>query len=541
MKKVLAMLLCAVLLIAALPGNALAVTQDLSEQDAVKQEVRRIYTKCLTSAGKTSFAGFCGLMTSHQLWHLGINENLGATVDGNKQFDMYANAGVTSGGYHITAYPSPEFTLDQALATITRNGTKDAENILVGFQATNTEAGSVYGHALVIHTILDGIVYYVENFPTSLAGAEGNVIAVTIEDFVKFYSDWTVLDGVIHFGNLQYSDSCQSFGTDLFVRTRFESTLRSEPCLLTENECVRLRSLMAGELLHATAVYKNTRGELYYRISDGVCTGYVAANAVSVVQLNNEALTLEDISIPEAMVQGDKASVSGKILAQSSGIGSMRLAVTDQKKRVVLEGQLDVVGCSCELEQMSEQLDFSQLETGEYTVSVYATAECVCVRGTGLVTQYSEQLLHTQSLAVGDGAQSRRAAPKQEEKPADGWFLKDGVWHCYRNQKPCTGWVTYLGVDYYLNKDGSVTTGWAEIDGWQRYFSATGAMCSGWVTTDKGIHYWLPDGTEAYGWQEIDGKLYCFDEAGLLITEGTLENGGITYKIQPDGSATPEE
>lgn len=539
MKRALAMLICVMLLLTAIPGSVFAEDLGLSRQAAVIQEVRRIYTKCLETAQLESFAGYCGLMTSHQLWHLGINRDLGGTYNGNQQFDAYANSGSTSGGYHITAYPAQEYTLDQALAAITRNGTRDADNILVGFESTNTEAGSVYGHALVIHTIMDGVVYYVENYYTSLAGEEGNVIACSIDQFVKFYEDWTVLDGVIHFGDRRYSDSCQSFATDLFVRTRFGSTLRSEPCLVGENECERLRTIATGEMLHATAVYMNTRGELYYRIDEGRYSGYVAANAVSISRLNGEAMALKNAELPAALTPGQKIEIAGTVVAENSGISNMAAVITDGSGQVVREARMDTVGCTCDLDKLNAQLE--ALEEGSYTLEIYATAACVSVKGTGLVTLYSEQKLLRQDLTVGEGVQQRRTAEPEIRQERDGWFIEDGIWHYYKYGKPCTGWVTYLGVDYYLNKDGSVTTGWAEIDGWNRYFTATGAMCTGWLTADDGVHYWLPDGTEAEGLQEIKGKLYYFTEECVLATEGTVTVDDVTYTIQKDGTVIVKE
>lgn len=537
MKRFIATFLCIVLLLGALPVSGFAV--GLSRQEAVKQEVSRIYTKCLETAGKESFAGLCGLMTSHQLWHLGVNRTLGGTYNGNQQFDAYKDASMTSGGYHITAYPAEMYTLDQALATITRNGTKDADKILVGFSSTNTEAGSVYGHALVIHTIMDGIVYYVENYYTSLAGKEGNVIACTIDQFVRFYEDWTVLEGVIHFGDRRYSDSCQSFGTDLYLRTRFGSTLRSQPSLVGQNECERLRTMAAGELLHATAVYMNTKGDLYYYIDEGMYSGFVAANAVSICRLNGEALTAKNIAVPETVQPGKDADIKGSAAASDSGISAMAAVLTNEKGETVMEARMDTTGCTCDFAMLNEQLDLSVLEEGSYTVSLYATAACVSAKGAGLVTLYDEQLLSESVLTVGEGApRGRTAAPEQEEETRDGWFVEEGVWYYYKGGKPCRGWVTYLGVEYYLNDDGSVTTGWAEIDGFRRFFSTTGAVCTGWLTSSDGVHYWLTDGTEAVGMQRIAGKTYFFTQEGILLTEGTVEQDGVTYKISSNGVAT---
>ncbi len=538
MKKLLTLLLSLVLLLSVLPVASFAATDDLSEDQAIRREVRRIYSKCLDSAGKTSFYGYCGQMTSMQLYHLGITDGGDGSFDGNQQFDYYSASPVTTGGYRTTSYSAKEYTLEEALNAITRNGTRNASNILIGFEATNTEAGSVYGHALVIHRIVNGTIYYVENYATSLAGPEGNVIACSISQFVEFYKDWTVFDGAVHFGTKDYSAGCQSFGTDLYLRTRFSSTLRSEPCLLTENDCTRLRTLASGELLHATAVYRNTRGEWYYRIDDGGRIGFVAANAVSVVQIAPQALQVEDLWLPVVAEAGKKIDLTGNVYAENCDISALRLAVTNASGRVLRETALEVSDTSFDLQQFSEQMRISGLEDGWYTLTLYGTAACVAVRGAGLEVRSCEIALYSQKMAFGKVSRMEDVQLQQTEAAPEGWFPRDGKWYCYRDGAPVTGWETWLGVSYYLDENGAVTTGWAEIDGQMRYFSPTGALCREWVTTEQGTHYWYRNGNLARGWQTIAGKLYCFDENGILQTDCTLDYQNATYTIDKSGVAT---
>ena len=227
MKRLIALTVCIALLMAVLPGATGAVGEPTSE--SIKQEVQRVYQRCLALSGKESFVGYCGLMTSMQLWQLGVNDSHTGTGNGNTQFDHYANMRRTTGGCYVSAYPAEQFTLGQALNHITRNGKRNVEKILVGFESTNTEAGTQYGHACVIHRITDGKVYFVENFDTTVGGKEGTAICLTINEFVNFYAGWTVLEGVVYFEDSRFYNGCEYFGTDLYVRTRFESTLRSQP------------------------------------------------------------------------------------------------------------------------------------------------------------------------------------------------------------------------------------------------------------------------------------------------------------------------
>ena len=541
MKRLIALVLTLVLLMAALPGAASAAK--MSRDEAMRQQVKAIYDRCLELAEVESFEGLCGLLTSMQLWQMGINDHLAATCDGNQQFDAYAGVRVTSGGYHVIPYPATDFTLEQALNLITKNGTVDAKNILVGFEATSTDLGGTYGHACVIHAIINGNVYFVENYNTFFGGPEGTVNVCTIKEFANLYADWTVFDGVIHFGDSLYADSCQQFPTDVFVRTRFVSTLRSEPCLLSEKECIRLRTLAAGELLHATALLVNDRKELYYRVEEGGREAYVAANAVSLNRVNPEALLTEELEIPTTLKVDGKLTLKGIVRGETCGISALELVITDAEGNVLHEAKQEVKGTSYDLEKLNKELSKLKLEEKGYILSVYATASHAIARGTKQATKEDRQLVYTGELSVGNAPKARLAPEPEAQKPRNGWFYENGTWYYYRAQKPVSGWLTYLGVDYYLNKDGSVTTGWAEIDGWQRYFTETGAMCTGWLTLREGTRCWLDDGTEAWGLQEIDGKLYYFDDDFLLVTYGTVTVDGVTYEIQEDGTAleVPEE
>lgn len=408
MKKVL-IFLCVLLMLVTSVGTAVADETEVKPNSTLVREANQLYKQCLSASGRESFQGFCGLMTSYQLWKLGINDEL-LIYDGNKQYDAYKNMTQTTGGFDVQAYGADKYTLETALNAITANGKKSVRNILVGFQWTSTEAGATYGHACIVNAIDDGVVYFTESFDYAMGRLEGQVITCTMDEFVNFFDGWTTFEGVIYFGQKQYASSCSHSPINTYLQLRFESNLRSQPCLIGENDCQRVRTLAAGEILRATAVYESGDGDLFYQIEEADFVGYVSANAV--FQL-------------------------------------------------------------------------------------------------------------------------------KPETTREGWFLENGTWYCYQSGAPCTGWVTRIGVRYYLKADGSVTTGWAEIDGATRYFSATGALCRGWITTWEGTCYQTVDGVMAKGLQQLDGSTYFFGEDGFLLTGGTVTWEGITYSVGLDGTVTP--
>ena len=275
--------------------------------------------------------------------------------------------------------------------------------MLVGFQWTNTEAGARYGHAVIINAILDGTVYFVESFNYafgSLACKEGKTLTCSIDDFVDYFNSWTRFEGIIYFGEKQYSDACQLYGTNIFLRTRFQSTLRSQPCLVGESGCRVLRELAPGEILHATAVCKNTQGELFYRITDGETFGYVSANAVIFHETNSEDITLAEGDVPASVVSGQPTKISGKITSDYAEVAQIGITVTDAAGETVLSTQLDTEGTAVALDKLNETLDLESLPEGSYQVSVWATGNNVLVKNVGFTAQSITVTLLEQTLVV---------------------------------------------------------------------------------------------------------------------------------------------
>ena len=183
-----------------------------------------------------------------------------------------------------------------------------------------------------------------------------------------------------------------------------------------------------------------------------------------------------------------------------------------------------------------EDLEFKihKLEEGSYTCRIQADSVIYAYAGEKIVKQVDTQLLWEQSFCVAKEEKKETASaepvvaevtPVQEQptEPAaaeepvkNGWYYENQTWYCYKQGVPCAGWVRSAGVDYYLKEDGSVTTGWAVVDGRQRLFTATGAVYSGWLKNQDGVRYLDECGVPVYGWQWIDGAYCRFDEKGFL-------------------------
>lgn len=533
MKKVLAFILCICMFFGAVAAPVSAA--EVTKEKQLTEDAKKLYRRCLRTAGRSSFRGYCGLMTSHQMYNLKINTWC-ITNDGNRQFDYYKDLEITNGGYYISSYAATDYSLEEALNAITHGGMQDAYNILVGFQKTTTEAGRRYGHAVFINGILDGTVYFVESYDTSLDRyyREGTVITCSIAEFAAYYTGWTTYEGLIWFGTAQYSDSCQQYSTNVVLQARFESTLRSQPSLIGENDCVRLRTIAPGERLYATGILVDEQEDMYYCIQENGRTGYVAVSALCPVQVNGEDLVLQQAAIPTAIEAGAAVSLEGAVAAERGYVDNLELVITDSTGTRIHSQWCDATGYSWDLGSLNGGLGQVKLEPGTYRLELYAECTQPVAVGQEIGACNARVKLTEQALQVGGGTEALPETAATE----DGWVCKDGTWYCYENGAACTGWVKRCGVEYYLNENGAVTTGWAEVDGARRYFSETGAMCTGWLTLDGVTTYRLGDGTAAVGWQNVGTGLYCFAEDGSLITGGERANGDTVYVLAQDGRAT---
>lgn len=540
MKKVLSFVLCIALFLAVLPQICVAAQEEetpVSAVEAIKAEAVKSYRRSLSSAGKTSFHGTCGLMVSLQMYHLGINTRR-IVFDGNDQYDYYEDLESTTGGYYINTYPASGYSLLEALNAVSENGTRDVRNLLVGFQRTKTEAGQIYGHALFINAIIDGMVYFMESFNCPVGGPEGTVNVCSIEKFANYYDKWTRFEGIVHFGSGNYYDVCRNVTTDLTVQTRFATVLRSQPAVVGQKDCVRLRSVAAGERLRATAIYDDNR-TLYYQVQTNEGWGFLPAAAASFLQVNTEGLTLTDFSMPNRLTQGYVAAFDGKVTDESGRVISLEVCITDAQGQLVRRELTEPGEKDVRLSQLRSGLLFDLLDPGAYRVDIYAGRACPAVTANTTENRYARALLKSCTLQVGGSRHRTVESPAPlEEAVRDGWFRENGTWYCYADGAPRTGWVTHLGVRYYLQPDGSVTTGMKTVDGKQVYFSSTGALVTGWLTAEGITGYRLSDGTAATGWQTVDGQLYCFEADGQLLTDTQLVKDAVTYLLDGDGKAT---
>lgn len=526
-KRVLIMVLAVAMLVSAVPAYAEGVqTEELS----IIQRIETDYKAILEATEKESLYGYCGLMVGWQVFLMGITKEIHGD-SGNKQYDYYCEAPYTTGGYRITPYSAEDYKLLEALYAVTDNGNRNAYNVLVGFEKTNTEAGQIHGHSVFIYAILDGTVYFTEGFGTPWSEEEGHVLTLTIPQFVNYYDSWTEFEGIVEFGKKDLSMSTTRYPANFFGASTMPLTITAEP-ELGSADGVRIRALRlvpAGERLHITGIIKNKEGQYFYRVAEGSEEGFLAADSLDLVEYVYEPPEIKDISLPEKLETGADLSASLKVVTKSAENIQMYAYLTDSSGNMLANKTLRKNGNTYTLSSLTAK----DLQDGIYTLVVLMNRDQNLVKDGDLISQHQEVEVYKAELAVGNATLPEK---KAEETLPDGWSYRNGVWYYYKNGAPYKGWLCENGVDYYLKADGSITTGWTEIRGKMRYFSTVGVMRTGWFETEEGIYYFLCNGEPAVGWRQIGDDRYYFQENGLMVRRCWLELDGYQYRFKLDGA-----
>lgn len=567
-KRICSFILVLVLMlsIAAVPVSA------TSESDRIRQQISRCYASTLATENKESLNGLCATLVNWQLMFLGINTYY-IGCDGKDVFDTYRNMSVTDGGYTVHAYSAADYTMLEALNAITDNGMRDAYNIAMGFERTNTPAGSVYGHTNFIHAILDGMVYYVESDSYSFAGGyfpEGTPIVCTIAEYVDLYDGWTVFDGAIEFGQLPYVRRCETIQTDICITLPSGAVVRSQPCSNAVDKCSKaVRVAEAGERFHVTSIVLNSKGEYWYEVEDET-VGYIRCVDARFAEAYMDEVSLKDTRIPAILTQGQAFSVGGTVDYNGCIVSRIHGLIysaedLDAPVQSVLE-EPKVGSLKLENSQINRSLRFSDLECGRYRYVVKVTAYCPYVDETGTLQRHWNNitLCDAEFIVKESGDETEYGIITYDGNggvtAVDQSIVRLGYTaqlhgQVQRSGYRFTGWsvkpdgYATVGEQSHFKEDTTLYAcweadesscdGWTMVDGSWRYF-AGGVMQTGWIWID-GIHYYLhADGTVATGWSRIGGQVFYFRSNGAMY-KGVLQVGGAEYVFGQSGALVSDD
>ena len=551
--RVLSLLLALVMAVMLIPAPVSAAALNATD---IQQQIRSTYLKALRGSGRKDFDGHCGALVSWQTYYLGIDKKVYG-CDGKNQYDQYAAMDRTTGGYRVAAYPASKYTLKQALNTLSKNGTKDVYNLVVGFQKTSTAAGSRYGHALFVHAILDGKVYFVECFDSHIAGRyvpEGQAIVCTIDQFCEYYDRWTVFDGIVHFGVKSYADMCTEEPATMFALVKADTYLYKEPGDPGIYEPTVASQILAGRWVTASALLKTPNGNYWYRVEYNGDTYYMEADALDMNTISSGDVTLSGLRVPTYLYQGNGFSMKGTVSSDSGLLQKVSVKVLDGNGQslfyVEQSGQRFSVDLSSKT--FNSALAFRKLSAGTYDLIVEATVKIQVYNDGVLETRTGVvELYHGQFRVVKDWNKypvitfnGNGGDPSLDqivvEKNASGVALPKAV----RSGYAFAGWTLDKAGKKPVTKETVFTKnvtlyaqweeGHAGLEGWQQtedgwHYCDGEHPVEGWVSMNELQFYQYADGSLATGWVWVDEGMRYFNEAGALITQIQGPDGVVYY------------
>lgn len=532
LSAVLALLIFATVL---MPDSAPVSAATESE---IKKQIKRTYNKALSYFGRDSFDGYCGSLINAQLYILGITSGI-VHNNGNEEYDEYCDQDVTSGGYRVKAYPARRYTLREALLAITKNGTQDAYNLLVGFERTKSVAGRRYGHAVFVHAIFDGMVYFVESYDVKLNGSyydEGTPIICSIEDFCNYYASTTVeLDGVVEFGLKNYEARCERYSANLTAVVTAATSLMSQPCTQAIDDGSKvIRLVSVDEELTVVGLYLNDEGEYWYQTDD---SAFVPAACTAVQAMHFDDVALVDAVAPTVLRQSEAFKVKGTVSAQHNSIYTLRAQVyrleNETETQVlsatdVVEGQNYTLSGST----ISKKLTFRELEAGQYRYTLAAiVGNHYCQDGQLQISWDTVELWKSDFQVSEDQTSSCIVAFDAGEGQAE-WNQTAVVKGEAIGELPKAQREGYAFLGWYTAADGgeAVTDAYVPQTGvtlYARWYDLE-ELSSNWQSPAGQSRYMCTVGLSTMGCAEVDGTLYYFSTFGqdwIVWTEdGTIVN-----------------
>ena len=518
----------------------------------------------------SSFEGFCGRAVNSQLYYLGIDKKIQG-CNGKNEFDMYRKMGTTTGGYPCRPYSAKEYTLQSALKEISANGTRDVYNILVGFEATKSEAGKNYGHTVLIYAILDGIVYFTECCGAFIDGKswpERSPIYCSIETFSNYYNAWTTLDGLIWFGNKGYSERCESYDAWLDAMALTDVPMYAEiPDFDHYEQPEWLGTVYAGQILSVTRLLKTPNDVYWYEVEQNGNYGYVEAKEFKTLQtpVVDMPVSWTNMYMPVFLYQGDAFVLGGEVHADGGHIQKLKVTV---HKAEALDTAKPVYSVETETNVktifLSELTDgtilWENLPEGEYRLTIRTTVESNTLDNGQIQEQCQEREIWRSEFRVirkntwvpevsfdacgGDALLDKTVTDyngtltKMPQAQRQGYIFQG--WYTHPEEgEPITQEIRFtLNTVVYAHwaKDPKYT-GWLQEAGEWTYYRDGEPVC-GWFRYN-GLRFWQDDlGRVPEGWQKIQDQWYYFSGVGAVNTGWIETERGISYLLADGRPAT---
>ena len=551
------------------------------QSEAMIQKVEQTYQQALQQVGWSTFKNYCGSCVSNQLQALGIITGLKG-VNGKDQYNRYRRKQFTDMGYPVISYGASVYTLESALRDITANGTRNVYNLLVGFESTSSAAGQKYGHALVIHAIIDGMVYFAECKEMYIGGKyypEGAGICCSIQEFLDQYTSGNVFDGINWFGNNSCAEKCINYSIALTGMLLEDTPALSDvgPSK-THGDPKVVGIIPAGQILTVLSVIQAPDQSYWYRIWWDGRECYIRPQALEHSSIQY-APPVADVNLPASFKQGKWFRLYGRVTSDTGSIHWLQVEIHRQEDdSLVFSGETDVSGASGDLAAggIWNALNFWKLPVGEYRLTITAKMENYRIDDHQINTLESTRVVWTGRFRVTETAaplplvsfnaqggscplQQMAADPSQplgdlpvptlEGYRFDGWFTqpeggeritKDSqisghttLYAHWASTEDLNGWVnTDNGWIFYI--DNAIANGWFYSHNLRFWQESDGTYTPGWMETADGKFYLTGSGAMHTGWLSTEEGTYFLGVNGRCIT-GWATIRGKRYCFENDG------
>ena len=581
-RRILSLILTLVLISGLLPVTAKAQLPQQSQQETIQAQAAQNYQKALKQVGWRSFKGFCGACVSNQLQAMGIIRGLKG-CDGKDQFNRYQRKKYTDNGYPVRSYSAAAYTLEGAINAVTANGTRNVYNLLVGFESTMSEAGRKFGHALFVHAIIDGMVYFAECKDMIIGGKyypEGAGICCSIRDFVNYYNDGSTFDGINWFGNNTCAEQCVNYPAKLAGMVTQDAPAYSDVGTSKVHGAPKVTGIIpAGQMLRVLSIIQAPDGAYWYRIWWDGRECYIRPEVLKHWPVEQEAPSV-NLNLPASFKQGKWFRLYGTVATELGAVTWLKVELRDVREdTVVFSGETEPGSPVADLAAgpIWNAMQFWRLPVGEYALTVSGTVGSYRVENGALVQEpVTGQLwcgrfqvtehknpLPLVSLDAQGGVSRLQQLAADPSKPLGalptpvkdgyrflGWFtepeggqkvtedaLISGHTTLYaqwsENQTGHTGWQETDGTWIYY-RDGSIVNGWFYSEQLRFWQDADGGLIPGWMETEEGLYYLTGSGAMHTGWLDTEEGSYFLGTDGHCVT-GWATIRGKRYRFDDGG------
>ena len=241
----------------------------------------------------------------------------------------------------------------------------------------------------------------VEGNTNSGGSAEGEGVFVRtryVDDLyfgVPKYEDNSVKDYV--------TTSCTYYPAHCQVSVTDDTPINSQPCAVSsEHDSSTLVNATAGQSYTATALYRNSYGNYWYRVNVDDSVGYLYAGDCAYVEQITSDITITDYDVPNGHPYGEGFDVTGTIASKYNRLDTAACYIYEgfQPGSTAVTGYSDTVSNNKYVVKASDidyGTKFGILETGNHTyefsatyTNYYATSATTIASNTGTVKLLSE-------------------------------------------------------------------------------------------------------------------------------------------------------